>query len=263
MELKSVSMAFFSPGETTKKVCKTISKAFKDYPVKTIDLTDADAREKKYKFGENDVLIIGAPAYAGRIPRPEREALKKFTGKNTPVILAATYGNKALDDTLIELKNIMCEQGFVPIAAGAFPCQHSFLPELAAGRPDKEDKAKIKEFAAKIREKLDEYEVSDFEEIDVPGSFPYTKPADKVMPFNVETNSGCVYCMICANACPMKAIDMSNPFTINNDICERCGKCISVCPASAKYFTELPFTKLQDVLEKFVKTRIEPWTIIG
>lgn len=41
-------------------------------------------------------------------------------GNNTPAIIAAVYGNRHYDDALLQMKDILTEQGFYVIAAGAF-----------------------------------------------------------------------------------------------------------------------------------------------
>ena len=47
------------------------------------------------------------------------------------------------------MKDILTEQGFYVIAAGAFIAEHSVFPSVASGRPDDKDKAEMKAFAVK------------------------------------------------------------------------------------------------------------------
>ena len=83
------------------------------------------------------------------------------------------------------------------------------------------------------------------------------------MPFLPVTDMRCIYCMICANYCPMEAISFSNPKAIDKDKCVRCTKCIKVCPVQAKAMTP-------DVFDGFVKKittpnvmgRKEPWFFV-
>ena len=136
MQLLKVYYAYFSPGNTTEKVLSQIASSFENYPVESINLTSYDERQQEHHFKENELLIIGVPAYGGRVPVPVVDALSRFSGLNTPVVLVATYGNRDIDDTLMELKKNVTDKGFIPIGAASFVCQHTFLKECAEGRPD-------------------------------------------------------------------------------------------------------------------------------
>ncbi|MCD8018097.1 MAG: 4Fe-4S binding protein [Clostridiales bacterium] len=267
MKISKVFCAYFSPGGTTKKVVRGIGDSFRDYPdypVEEINLTDYNVRRDRFEFNENHLLIIGAPAYGGRIPTPVSEVLDHFHGVNTPVVLVATYGNRAIDDTLMELKMELSERGFIPVAAASFVGQHTFLSDLAFGRPDEDDLAIAKEFGDKLKECLRLAVIYDMKKLDIPGSYPYAKQPMTSFPFNVETNEYCIYCMLCADVCPMQAISDSNPYDIDHDTCIRCGSCIRVCPAQAKSFTQGPLEQLQDnLLRPLCDTRKEPWYVIG
>ena len=77
---------------------------------------------QEHHFKENELLIIGVPAYGGRVPAPVVDALRHFTGSNTPVVLVATYGNRDIDDTLIELKKNVIDKGFIPTQEKGLGC---------------------------------------------------------------------------------------------------------------------------------------------
>ena len=264
MNLIKVTCAYFSPGGTTSKVVSAIGEAFADYPIDKIDLTSWDNRQKEYSFHENELLIIGVPSYGGRVPAPVREALKHFKGLNTPLVLVGTYGNVKLGDVLIELRTELFRNGFIPVAAGAFICQHSYLADLAGGRPDREDMEKIHEFGQELRERLRLLVSYAAEPLNLPGSYPSSFPDKLEFPFRVETSDDCFYCMICAGICPMKAISSTNPKDIDDTACIRCGACIKICPAQAKSFTDGPFFGLQEnYLRQFCEIRQEPWYVIG
>lgn len=263
MKILKVYCAYFSPSDTTKKVVKGIAEAFSDYPMEELDLTKYDVRQKKYDFNDSDLLILGAPAYAGRIPAPVAECLSRFHGINTPVVLVGTYGNRALDDTLMELYKNVVDKGFIPVAAGSFSCQHTFLSEVAQGRPDEKDMEIIHTFGKEIRERLRVAVTFGMDPLKLPGSYPYTKPPMGIFPFEVETNEFCIYCMLCADVCPVHAINPSNPYNIDHTACIRCGSCIRICPARAKSFTEEPFKALQEKLRPCANERKEPWYTIG
>ena len=88
----------------------------------------------------------------------------------------------------MELKKNVTDKGFIPIGAASFVCQHTFLKECAEGRPDEEDLKIAKEFGDKLKERLRLLVTYDTGNLEVPGSFPYTKPPMGEFPFRVETN---------------------------------------------------------------------------
>jgi len=77
--------------------------------------------------------------------------VKKLKGDHTPAVIAAVYGNRHYDDALLQMKDILVEQGFVVIVVGAFLVGHSVFPSVASGRPDARDKAAMDDFAESCR----------------------------------------------------------------------------------------------------------------
>ena len=49
---------------------------------------------------------------------------------------------------------MVSENGFVVVAAGAFVARHSIFPDVAGGRPDRDDLDRMAEFAERVRECL-------------------------------------------------------------------------------------------------------------
>ncbi len=78
MNLSTVTAAYFSPTDTTKKAVEAIAQGISP-DFKRLDLTPAASREQSYSFGPEDLLVIGAPVYGGRIPLP-RNTRKLHTG---------------------------------------------------------------------------------------------------------------------------------------------------------------------------------------
>lgn len=231
MSIKKVSLVYFSPTGNTKKAVGSIAKGIGIDTVE-YDLTKLQEREKKYSFTENDLVIIGAPVYAGRIPKLDKELFSGLSAQNTPVILVVSYGNRDYDDALLELKNISKSKGFVPIAAGAFIGEHTYSSLVATKRPDQEDIEKMIFFGEQIRQKLKDSESIDMN-LEVRGNFPYRKGmgSSSIVP---ETNDNCTSCMICVKKCPTKAISNENPKEINTSKCIKCFACVKNCPVNAK-----------------------------
>lgn len=263
MKIEFVSGIYFSPTGNTAKVVNRIGRRIAGDYYKEIDLTIPGNRGIQRRFTSSELLIIGVPVYRGRVPEVMAQEIKKLQGNQTPTVLVVTYGNRVVEDALLELKDLMTEQGFVPFGAGMFSGQHSFNKEIGYNRPDKKDLGIAEEFADEILLKLKTLSV-DHVGLVVAGDRPYKKVGPmSQMPFLPVTDMRCIYCMICANGCPMEAISFSNPKSIDPNRCVRCTKCIRVCPVQAKRMTP-------DVYDAFVKKittpnvmgRKEPWFFV-
>lgn len=93
-------------------------------------------------------------------------------GQGARAVLVCVYGNRAYEDTLVELADTAKQAGFCVIAAVTFIAEHSIARCHAAGRPDATDAEQLQAFAVKIREKLS---AGDREEPGIPGNRPYKK----------------------------------------------------------------------------------------
>ena len=183
--------------------------------------------------GPKDLLVVGVPVYAGRIPQKAAQALKMFQGSDTPAVLVAVYGNRAYDDALLELKDTVVQQGFIPTSAAAFIAQHSMFNEVATHRPDQVDELKILDFAQKSKQLLfDLPTIQQAGELIVPGHKPYKVPGS--MPVYPFGDDKCIDCGRCIRLCPEQAIP-SNPRDTHTDLCIKCGRCMHICPTGSRH----------------------------
>ena len=158
-----ITKIFFSPSGTTKKVVEQIASNF-ECESQIRDLMHFDS---SYKFTKDDVVIVGMPVFAGRIPKTARDRLSKLTGNNTKAIAVANYGNAKVGDALLELVDVLGENNFNVIAAISTVSHHSIFDGVAVGRPHSEDIEKINEFSKKCMEKIESGESIESE---IPGN---------------------------------------------------------------------------------------------
>ena len=126
------------------------------------------------EFAADELAVIAAPVFGGRVPALSVERLRGITAHGTPAVVVAVYGNRAYEDALLELCDAAAERGFRVIAAGAFIARHSIVPDIAAGRPDSADFAALERFAAAVREKLAAAPAAEaLSAVTPPGSRPY------------------------------------------------------------------------------------------
>lgn len=233
MEVSNIRSVFFSPTYSTRHIVRLITTQFGDN-LTEYDITQAipvnDVVSEK-----NDLLVVGVPVYAGRVPGRSLRALRRFKGDATPAIIVCVYGNRDYDDALLELKDIVQENGFKVVAAGAFIAQHSIFPEVGQGRPDETDMEAITAFAhhsIKILEGLSD--ISALPDIAVKGNYPYRIPSG--IPLHPKGNKNCNECNACVKLCPTQAIPENMPRSTDEGKCISCGRCIAVCPQNARLF---------------------------
>ena len=263
----NIKTLYFSATGTTGKIVKRLavelSSCFAEHKQIThLDFTLPARRKEIVDFNEDDIVIVGTPVYAGRVPNVLLKYLNSVKSNRSLAIAVVVYGNRNYDDALIELKDILDTNGFNVAAAGAFIGEHSFSDILAKGRPDDLDYNVVKEFANKIYFKLS----SGLSTVKVPGHIPYRpyyKPKDKdgnpvdIRKVKPKTNKNCTDCKTCVKVCPMASINYDDPSQLDG-ICIKCGACIKKCPVNAKYFDDENYLKHKHELEVEFAERRNP-----
>ena len=269
-QITQVTALFFSPTYTTRKVVVQIARqiaAQLDIPYNERNITTPLQRKETPCYQAGELVVFGVPVYIGRVPNLQREYIASIKGNGAIGVPVVVYGNRAYDDALIELRDIMQGNGFRNIAGAAFIGEHSFSYTLGGGRPDARDLQIADEFATGIANKIKEGSPLP-DNLAVPGNpYPYkfynAKSSDsksidirKVKP---ETDpEKCTSCGLCAMLCPMGAIDPTNCALVPG-ICIKCGACVKKCRPKAKYFTDPTYLEHKKILEdNFTDPRKEP-----
>ena len=250
----NVTKIYFSPSGTTKKVVDEIAGNFDDTK-ETYDLLNFNSKKE---FTADDIVIVGMPIFAGRLPKSARDRLAKLKGDNTPAIAVAiavvNYGNAHVTDALLELVDLLGENNFNVVAAASTVSHHSIFDGVAVGRPDNADLERINEFANNTKEKI---ESNTSLEAEIPGNKPYVDY--KQLPFEISCDETlCAFCYDCVSICPEKAIPDDNPVYTDLDICSRCTACISICPEDSRMFTGDAFEAKKVDFESANSQRKEP-----
>ncbi|HIV91244.1 MAG TPA: 4Fe-4S binding protein [Candidatus Eisenbergiella stercoravium] len=224
----SVFQIVFSPTGGTQKVADTITLKW-DKPARKIDLSDPKTDFAAISLEKEDIAVIAVPSFGGRVPALAVERLEKIHGNGAMCVAVCVYGNRAYEDTLIELNDAAAKSGFQVIAGIAAIAEHSIMHQYATGRPDEEDRTQLQGFAEKILEKISN---ADMSAPQIPGNRPYKKAGGAgLVP---KADHKCNACGLCAEKCPAQAISRENPRETDGKKCISCMRCISVCPQSAR-----------------------------
>jgi len=245
----SIYQITFSPTGGTKKVSDVFTKAFRHDSIQ-IDLMNTTVDFSSYRFKADDICIFAVPSYGGRVPEIAISRLNQMWGEHSKAILISTYGNRAYEDTLLELKETLGKCGFSCIAAIAAVSEHSIMHQFGTGRPDESDCNELTSFSEKIQHKIKEGNTSN--NIVVPGKHPYRDY--KGVPFKPKAGKACIKCGICATKCPVSAIPMNNPSKTNESVCISCMRCIVVCPYNARNINRLILTIAAQKMRKHCRT---------
>ena len=171
MQAKKIWAMYWSATGTTRTVVTAVAGKMAGrlgLPLEEYDFTLPAARQGAPEFGPEDVVVFGTPTYAGRVPNVLLKYLATVKGNGAAAVPVVTFGNRAFDDSLIELRDILADNGFRPFAAAAFACEHSFSTTLAAGRPDADDLALAAQFAGQAAARVAALD-ADTPVIEVPG----------------------------------------------------------------------------------------------
>lgn len=261
MQFKTVWAVYYSGSGSTRRLLRGMAEAAGEalmLPVRELDYSRPEAREKSYCFTETDLVFWGSPTYAGRLPNVLLPFLRgNFTGGGAAAVAVVLYGNRSYDDALKELCEVLTGNGFLAAAGAAVTAEHAFAPVLAHGRPNAEDRAAAAEFARKTALTLREREHPI--PVTVPGREPigayYTplgldgEPARFLKAKPKTDPEQCTRCGLCAAVCPMGSIPREEP-TECTGICIKCQGCIRECPAGAKYFDDEAFLSHRAMLEQ-------------
>ena len=214
--------AVFSPTGGTSKIAAAIAGARMGTRI------DLCSPVEPQEIPAGAPLLAVVPVYGGRIPAIAAQRLLALQGSGNPAIAVVVYGNRAYEDALLELKNVLTEAGHQVIAAAAFIAEHSIIRSIAADRPHADDLARAVEFGAAVEAKLN----GELTTVDVPGNAEY-RPLPQ-MPATPLVTDACGGCGMCAHKCPVGAIPLSNSRSTDAAKCILCMRCVAICPRKAR-----------------------------
>ncbi len=263
MEVNQIKLIYFSPTGTTQKVLESIAEGITSEDVEHINLTLPEGVRQTIPPFSDELVIIGAPVYGGRLPVDAINRFKQLKASKTLAILVVVYGNREFEDALLELKILATELGFNPIAGGAFIGEHSFATKdvpIANGRPDSLDVQKAMDFGARLKDKITALQSPDARmDLEIPGRFPYESGGARSMAVSPVTKGDiCTVCGMCASVCPTAAISINGSVATKIELCIRCCACIKNCPTGARVMEDSMWKNIANWLYENCNSRKEP-----
>lgn len=222
MKLYNIS---FSPTGTSAKVAAAIVHGIRanvDCRTVVIDATHQSVICET--ISRDDLAIISAPVYGGKMSPLAKERMKSLTTDGTPCILVAVYGNRAFENALNDMSDFTTGLGFITAGAAAFIGEHSYstpATPIAVGRPDDTDLAEAMAFGHEIARKIS---LKSLPVIDTTEITDQPSPAESLANFRTFVADY----MRTQKESPRKLLP-----EVNTAICNKCGICVSVCPTSA------------------------------
>lgn len=267
---KIFSLCFSATGNT-EKTAGIISDKISEISGQEIckkGFTLPEERSRVIEFSQDDLVIIGMPTYAGKLPNRILPDVKtKLRGNGALAAAFVTFGNRNYDNSLAELVNVLKDDGFRVISAAAFSCRHAFTDKVGSGRPDDKDAGEMRAFAEKTMETASAgaQVIDGLPDIKVKGDpdAPYYtprkqdgSPAKFLKAFPKVITEKCTNCGICADVCPEGSISHDD-VKVMDGICIKCQACVRKCPEHARYFDDVDFLSHVRMLEENFTDRKE------
>ncbi len=261
-KIKTLKLVCFSPTGTSKRILQALAGEINHDTADLIDLTLPGARNQKLHTSARDLLLVAIPVYMGRVPALLLDWLNGITADGSPAVCIVVYGNRAYEDALIELEDILRKRGCIPVAGAAYIGEHSFSSSeipIAESRPDERDLQHVRSFGREIVEKLRSgISLEHLPEIDIPGNIPRKGVARIWNVDFIAVSKECSQCGTCSEKCPVGAIDATNSNLIDKTKCITCCACIRKCPQKARTMKPGPVKDAALRLNRLYNERKEP-----
>lgn len=136
MHPRNLHLYFFSPTGGTQRVAGLFAENLNAADACTDITVHAEAKT----FSADDCLLVFFPVYGGRVPGPCLARMRALRGTDTPAVLVAVFGNRAVDDALLEMRDTLKPTGGLRcIRCGlcADNCPAGAIPKAAPQKVDK------------------------------------------------------------------------------------------------------------------------------
>lgn len=265
MKLNQLCVTYYSPTHTSRAIARAVGNGFGIARREERDLT-TDRNDSPITV-KDCICIVAAPVYGGLIAPVATHRISRIKAENSVAVPVVVYGNRDYEDALVQLRDLLHEQGFTVLCGAAFIGEHSYsrpgMP-IAEGRPDRTDLQEAEVFGRKAYDSLIRQlgittpppaDARDFALMyDTPleqlvitppmkGNVPY-KTLGPSTPQAPVVDDLCYGCGECVDLCPTGAISLHDGrSTTDIELCTKCCACVKSCPVGARTF-DTPYTAM-------------------
>jgi flavodoxin len=93
MNIGTITLVYFSPTRTTKQIIEGIAKGIQKKSITHLDLTLPIVKDQEVREFNEELVIIGAPVYGGRIPVDAVSRLQKLKANNSSQYQQSLYSH--------------------------------------------------------------------------------------------------------------------------------------------------------------------------
>lgn len=263
MKIRKVRLVYFSPTGTTRSILESIANGIGAASIERMDVTLPAGQTQDFsEIQADELLVIGAPVYAGRLPEIALQRFQGIKSGGSAAVLVVLYGNREYEDALLELSDLVRAAGCIPVAGGAFIGEHSFstpaIP-LAKGRPDADDVGSARAFGESIAATLERVpSIREIQPLELPGNRPFRdRPNFPVTSPDVEGDR-CTACGACAAVCPTGSIFIGEKADTHAETCILCCVCVRACPENIRSLKDPRVGEIIEWLRSNTSRRKEP-----
>jgi ferredoxin len=243
----------FSPTGTSAKILKGVITGISAHSTVKPDFHDVTmSGVAPESFSADDLVIVAAPVYGGKIAPLLKQRLKGWQGNGAKCIVIAVYGNRAFENALTDVSEFMSGQGFTVCGGGAFIGEHSYSTSeypIAQGRPDTIDMEAAERFGREVASKISGGMLAP---VNLATLTDEPSPAESLKNFREfvigyqkqQAESPRTYlpevdlqlcdgCGVCYSVCPTEAITEES-HSADPTKCIKCCACVKVCPQDAR-----------------------------